>query len=976
MRNSTVTGLAATIGWLGLVIALTASGVLERVGAEPVLLQVQLPTVKDNTLYQDINGNLSNGAGEHFFAGSTGTSSLQRGVIAFDIAGNIPAGSTISTVTLRLHMSRTNFIAAPETIELHRLLADWGEATSDAAGEEGGGAAAIAGDATWLHRFFNTDNWATPGGNFSATVSGVQTVGVIGDYTWTSTQMVQDVQAWLDNPSTKNFGWLVLGNENASTTSKRFDTHENTNPANRPVLIIDYSLQPANNPPVANSQTVTGDHNTPIDITLTGSDSDTGDAMSFSISSLPGSGDLSDGGTSIVSTPFSLSGDMVTYTPQPGFSGTESFSFKASDGKASSDAATVTVNVNPPPAISLNLSKDSNLVSLPLQGIQTSPVADVVASLGGNLTRVYCYDATSPSNPWGVYNPAAPPFAQSLDQIKPTEGCWFLMGTGDTLALEGVALAVDHTFWSLVNGWQLVGWGAEATGDPAAIASALGGTVRIYGYNPAVPANPWKIYDSSAPPLVNTLQELERLKGYWLYYEAPTPIQAPSGAVGWWPGDGHTNDITGSNHGALVANATYAPGLVGQAFSLDGVNDYVDLGDGSSVDFTNQDFTIDAWFRILDYPTLTPWCAPRYPIFSNYAWGYQTEIMGDGHVQFTKYYEFAAAVTVSSLDPVSTGDWHHVAAVHKLTELRIYVDGQLSNTADSPSGAIFYNSNGFDRPEIGRYSCNDPPDFYFKGLIDELEVFDRALSDEEIGAIYGAGSSGKVKPAPPQPAVLPAGVLSWWHAEGDAADSSDGLNGTLVNGASFSPGIVGQAFSLDGLDDYVAFGDISDLDFTDEDFSIEGWFRIPDYPTLAPGCAPRYPLFSNYAWGYSTQILGDGRLYFYKYYEVAASVFVISPDPVSTGDWHHFAAVHTLTELRLYIDGQIAITADSPSSAVFYHSNGFDKPEIGRYSCGDPPDFYFKGVIDELTIYGRAITDAEIKSVYDAAYAGKVEPPP
>ena len=200
MRNSTVTGLAATIGWLGLVIALTASGVLERVGAEPVLLQVQLPTVKDNTLYQDINGNLSNGAGEHFFAGSTGTSSLQRGVIAFDIAGNIPAGSTISTVTLRLHMSRTNFIAAPETIELHRLLADWGEATSDAAGEEGGGAAAIAGDATWLHRFFNTDNWATPGGNFSATVSGVQTVGVIGDYTWTSTQMVQDVQAWLDNP--------------------------------------------------------------------------------------------------------------------------------------------------------------------------------------------------------------------------------------------------------------------------------------------------------------------------------------------------------------------------------------------------------------------------------------------------------------------------------------------------------------------------------------------------------------------------------------------------------------------------------------------------------------------------------------------------------------------------------------------------------------------------------------------------------
>ena len=302
----------------------------------------------------------------------------------------------------------------------------------------------------------------------------------------------------------------------------------------------------------------------------------------------------------------------------------------------------------------------------------------------------------------------------------------------------------------------------------------------------------------------------------------PEPIPPPVGMVSWWPGDGHTNDIMDGNHGTLVGGATYASGLVGQAFSLDGVDDYVDLGDIPTMDFSNRDFTIDAWFRIPDYPTLAPGCAPRYPIFSNYAWGYHTEVMEDGRLHFTKYYEFAAAVTVSSLDPVSTGDWHHVAAVHTLTELRIYVDGQLSNTADSPSGAIFYNSNGFDRPEIGRYSCNDPPDFYFKGLIDELEIFNRALSDVEIGAIYGAGSLGKLKPAPPEPALLPAGALSWWRADGDATDSSDGLNGTLVDGASFGPGMVGQAFSLDGLNDYVDLGDIPNLDFTNEDFSLAG----------------------------------------------------------------------------------------------------------------------------------------------------------
>ena len=881
MSKLTTAGLVATFGVLVLAFALMASDVLEQVRAEPVLQQLQLPPVKDNTLYQDVNGTLSNGAGEHFFAGTTGTSFLRRGVIAFDIAGNIPAGSTVSAVTLRLHMSRTNFTAGPETIELHRLLADWGEATSDATGNEGGGAAAIAGDATWVHRFFNTDNWATPGGDFSSTVSGVQTVAGIGDYTWTSAQMVLDVQSWLDDPST-DFGWLILGNETTTTTTKRFDTKETTNPANRPVLIIDYHLQPANNPPVANNQTVSGDHNAPIDITLTGSDPDTGDVLSFSISSLPGSGDLSDGSTPIVSTPFSLSGDNVTYTPNTSFSGADGFTFKASDGKASSNPATVTVNVSPPPPISLNLAKDWNLVSLPLEGIQTSPVADVVAPLGGNLTRVYCYDATDPANPWGVYNPAAPPFAQSLNQIKPTEGCWFLMGTGDTLVLQGAALAVDHTSWSAVNGWQLVGWGAEATGDPAAIATTLGGKVRLYSYDPAVPANPWKIYDSTAPPFVNTLQELSRLNGYWLYYEAPPPIETPSGVVSWWPGDGHTNDIIGGNHGALVDNATYAPGLVGQAFGFDGVNDYVDLTEISTLDFTNQDFTIDAWFLIPDYPNLAPGCAPRYPIFSNNAWGYGVQILEDGRLHFIKYYELAAAVGLTSSAPVSTGDWHHVAAVHTLTELRLYVDGQLSDTADSPTGTVFYLANGFDTPEIGRYSCGDPPDFYFKGLIDELEIFDRALSDAEIMAIHDAGSLGKVKPTPAQPAVPPAGALSWWCADGDPTDSSDGLDGTLVGGAGFSPGIVGQAFSLDGVNDYVELGDISDLDFTNQDFSIEGWFRIPDYPTLAQGCAPRYPIFSNHAWGYSTQILEDGRLYFYKYYDLAAAVSVISPDPVST----------------------------------------------------------------------------------------------
>ena len=136
---------------------------------------------------------------------------LRRGVLAFDIAGHVPAGSTITAVSLSMNMSMTPLETA-RTVELHKLLADWGEGTSHAPVEEGDGAPATPNDATWRHRFFDTIFWTNEGGDFSATVSASQSVGGIGQYTWSSAQMVADVQSWLDNPGS-NFGWLVLGDE-------------------------------------------------------------------------------------------------------------------------------------------------------------------------------------------------------------------------------------------------------------------------------------------------------------------------------------------------------------------------------------------------------------------------------------------------------------------------------------------------------------------------------------------------------------------------------------------------------------------------------------------------------------------------------------------------------------------------------------------------------------------------------------------
>ena len=231
-RRLVALGVAAALG--SLAANLASAGI------------VNINPSKDNTLYEydPLDGDQSNALGFHFFAGETGMNELRRGVLAFDIAGNVPPGSTITAVSLSVNMSRTPTNTA-YVMELHKLLADWGEGTSIAPGEEGDGAPATPNDATWRHRFFDTIFWSAQGGDFSATVSASQMVGVVGQYTWSSAQMVADVQGWLDNPAS-NFGWLMLGDETAIATAKRFDTRESASP---PMLTIEFTPAPRVAPP-------------------------------------------------------------------------------------------------------------------------------------------------------------------------------------------------------------------------------------------------------------------------------------------------------------------------------------------------------------------------------------------------------------------------------------------------------------------------------------------------------------------------------------------------------------------------------------------------------------------------------------------------------------------------------------------------------------------------------------------------------
>lgn len=225
--------------------------------------------------------------------------------------------------------------------------------------------------------------------------------------------------------------------------------------------------------------------------------------------------------------------------------------------------------------------------------------------------------------------------------------------------------------------------------------------------------------------------------------QSPSCVPPPAGMVAWWPGDGSASDIAGSNGGSVVGGVTYAAGRVGQAFRLDGATGYVQVPDSASLRVTGQ-ITIDAWI----YPAATGGRVVD-KITAGGADGYLLDTYG-GVVRL-----IVDSHGLSGTTAIPTGTWSHVAGVYDGTQMRVYLNGTLDGTLDT-TAAIPANTLPV---RIGAASDGGS---LFNGLIDEVEVFNRGLSQPEIQAIVAAGSAGKCKPE--VVAVVP--VVSTWGLVG------------------------------------------------------------------------------------------------------------------------------------------------------------------------------------------------------------------
>jgi hypothetical protein len=211
----------------------------------------------------------------------------------------------------------------------------------------------------------------------------------------------------------------------------------------------------------------------------------------------------------------------------------------------------------------------------------------------------------------------------------------------------------------------------------------------------------------------------------------------PSGIVAWWPGEGNAKDIVGGNNGVIYGSTHFGQGEVGSAFVLNGTGDYINVGNPTTLRFGGTTpFSIEGWISPTTLGTT---------IISKYNFGvegeWQVAINTNGVLSFHREH---GPYKLYGQQVLPLGQFSHFAATYDGTWMKIFVNGQLDTQTDQIGYSASANNtsviigNSFNHSSLGTNNT-------FAGEIDELSIYNRALSASEIASIYASGSVGKCR---------------------------------------------------------------------------------------------------------------------------------------------------------------------------------------------------------------------------------------
>ena len=430
-----------------------------------------------------------------------------------------------------------------------------------------------------------------------------------------------------------------------------------------------------------------------------------------------------------------------------------------------------------------------------------------------------------------------------------------------------------------------------------------------------------------------------------------------------WNGEANANDSVGTKHGTLMGSASITPGKIGNAFQYNGSNAYVLLPQ-LTLKLTTA-FTVSAWVYQTSRPTES-WIFYNYPFEAGAGqkgWGLYIQNNGVLVFIYTDRY-VGGRISTSGGTTVPLNTWTLITATWNPSTgtIELYMNSTSVAWNSWGSGQIFYpNTDNVNLSILGNTQ--------FNGKIDGANIWSRALSLSEIISLHNAGNGAQY---PFSSQNLPS--------TNDAVGTS---HGTLVNGATFSTGKIGNAFSFDGINDSIDIGNKFDLGTKSWTFNV--WFNantIKDQYIFSKGR-------SNWeSFRYGLNVKADGKLSILIVDNMPGSIAPTSTQTITTGQWYMATVVIDRSygvgqwsnqyqfTLKLYINGiqetLIGTSSITNSSTItnYYNPTNF---RIGAFgdSSGNGLVSNFNGKIDLLSIWDRPLTQSEVTQLYNSGNGKK-----
>lgn len=480
----------------------------------------------------------------------------------------------------------------------------------------------------------------------------------------------------------------------------------------------------------------------------------------------------------------------------------------------------------------------------------------------------------------------------------------------------------------------------------------------------AVNSGEYSKIQKSRKTKTNTMKNLllSLLAGFALLHSATLSAQTiPSyvpttGLVAYYPLDGTAADLTTNNNTGTMFGPVPTldrNGKLNGAMNFNGTSDYISVQNAASLN-PNTAITISAWIKASAFGTNSY----DNTIVGKDDWssgnrGYALRCGDGGKLSFN----FAKSVStwsesVTFLSLLTTTDWFFVTGVYDGSMISTYVNGAMVGSLPCTGTMVASTTSLL----IG--SCPGPSNpRYFSGKIDEVSIWNRALTQLEITAMY-IGSL-------PSPTCLPNyvatnGLVSWWPFCGNGDDLSSNGNHATVNNATLTAdrnGLPNSAYDFDGTSSFLRVFDSNTLDLKDN-YTLSGWYKINDLVNTnqqtilgkaRTGGGTGYAL--SYSNGGPATVLAGAN-------DGAGFNGGVTGTVAASTAWHHLAVTYNGATMRLYQDG----VETKSTSATFSLQNSTEPLYIGRELTSLPR--YFSGKLDDIGMWNRALGSDEVLSLF------------